>query len=141
MDNYLHRTSFWWIIVLFSLSALSESTLVYERGSANLHFPSRTYGDIQPPSAAVKQQLSARPRPIVVNCHSDSMEVVVQADMFDRGVQVDGGHLRLGSDSESEGGACGAAPSGEAQFTLRTHLLGCGTKLSVSVYLLLYDAG
>ncbi len=147
MDHYLQRTSLWWITVLISLPALTESLLAYSRGSSatNLHIPSRTHGHIQPPVAAVKQQHSAefreRPRPVVVRCHPDSMEVVVQADMFDRGLQVDGRHLHLGSDSVNEGGACGAEPSGEAEFTLRTHLVDCGTKLSVSVNILfLWDA-
>lgn len=76
-----------------------------------------------------------RPRPIVVKCHPDSMEVVLQADMFNTGLEVHGRHLRLGSDFLSEGSACGAFPSGEAEFTIKAQLTDCGTKLSVSVVL------
>lgn len=56
----------------------------------------------------------------------------MQADMFDTGLQVDGGHLRLGSVSAGEEGVCGAVPSGEAEFIIRAQLVDCGTKLSVS---------
>lgn len=104
--------------------------------------PGRTHGNIQPPLAAPKLQqsaeLSARPRPVVVNCHPDSMEVVVQADMFDRGLQVDGRHLRLGSGPASEGSACRAIPSGEAEYTIRAHLRDCGIQLSVSIMMVFF---
>ncbi|XP_041805693.1 zona pellucida sperm-binding protein 3-like [Chelmon rostratus] len=139
MDPDLRRASFCFIIVLISLHTLAESRLVYGRGSGatNPHIPGRT------PLAAVKQghspELGARTRPVVVNCHPDSMEVVVQADMFDRGLQVDGKHLRLGSDSPTEGGACGAVPSGEAEYTIRAHLLDCGTKLSSTEEKIIYS--
>lgn len=137
MDRNLQRTSTWWIIVLLSVCKLTESRLGYSRGSISTeysHSPSRT---IQPElSAAVKQQqspqLSAQPRPVVVLCHPDSMEVVVQADLFESGLLVDGKHLRLGSDLVREGSSCGAVPSGEAEFILQAHLTDCGTKLSVS---------
>ncbi len=131
MDRNLQITYFWWFIVLISVSTLTESRLVRSRGSSGTH------GNIQPQLTAVKEQqsaeLSARPRPVAVNCHPDSMEVVVQADIFDTDLQVDGRHLRLGSHSLSDGSACGAVPSGEAEFTIRAHLMDCGTKLSVGI--------
>ena len=65
------------------------------------------------------------------------MEVVVQADMFDRGLQVDSRHLRLGAEPDGEVVACGAVPSGEDEFTFQTNLMDCGTKLSVSIMLFL----
>lgn len=139
MDRNPQSIPFWWIIVLISLCTLAESRLVYSRGSSagDSHMPGRTHGNIQPPLAAPKLQqsaeLSARPRPVVVNCHPDSMEVVVQADMFDRGLQVDGRHLRLGSGPASEGSACKAIPSGEAEYTILAHLMDCGIQLSVSI--------
>ncbi|XP_076601813.1 zona pellucida sperm-binding protein 3-like [Chaetodon auriga] len=145
MDRDLKRTIFLWIIVLISFHTLTEGRLVYGRGSSatNAHIPSRTHVNIQPPLAAVKQQhspeLSARPRPVVVNCHPDSMEVVVQADMFDRGLQVDGRHLRLGSDTLTAGSACGAVPSGEAEYTIQVHLMDCGTKLSSTEEKIIYS--
>ncbi|XP_073347694.1 zona pellucida sperm-binding protein 3-like [Pagrus major] len=120
----LQTTSFWWIIVLISVSTLTESRLTKP------HTPHRTRGDIQPQLSAAERQQSAPPaRPVVVRCHPDSMEVVAQADMFDSGLQVDGRHLRLGSDSVSEGSACGAVQSAEEEFTIRAHLNDCGTKL------------
>ncbi|KAG7229305.1 hypothetical protein INR49_012963, partial [Caranx melampygus] len=68
------------------------------------------------------------------------MEVVVQADMFDTGLQVEGSHLYLGSGSiAEEGGACRAVPSGEAEFTIRAHLMDCGTKLSSTEEKIIYS--
>lgn len=89
----------------------------------------------QPPLAAAHQQLRADPRarPVVVKCHPDSMEVVVQADMFNRGVQVEGRYLRLGAGAAAEGSACRAVPSGEAEFTIWAHLMDCGNTLSVRI--------
>ncbi|KAM7379302.1 hypothetical protein PAMP_004866 [Pampus punctatissimus] len=150
MDRNLQRTSAWWIIVLLSVSTLTESRLVNSRVSssaANSHIPSRT---IQPQPSAVKKQqqqqqqqqnaeLSARPRPVVVKCHPDSMEVVVQADMFDTGLLVDVKHLRLGSDAVREGSECRAVPSGEAEFTIQAHLRECGTKLSSTKEKIVYS--
>lgn len=141
MDRNPQSVPFRWIIVITSLYTLTESGSVYNPGSSptDPHLPSRTHGYIQPPLPAVKQQqnaeLSARPRPVVVNCHPDSMEVVVQADMFDRGLLVDGRHLRLGASSASESSTCRAEPSGEAEFTIRAHLMDCGIKLSVRIIL------
>ncbi|XP_040911471.1 zona pellucida sperm-binding protein 3-like [Toxotes jaculatrix] len=138
MDRNLQRTVSWWIVVLMSVSTLADSRLVYKRGSSVV--PTRTHGNIQPKVSAVKQQQNAvRPRPVVVKCHSDSMEVVVQADMFDIGLQVDGKHLRLGSDPVLEESACRAFPSGQAEFTIRAHLTDCGTKLSSTKEKIIYS--
>ncbi|XP_056246356.1 zona pellucida sperm-binding protein 3-like [Seriola aureovittata] len=145
MDRNLQRRSSWWIIVLISVSTLAESRLVYSRGSstANSRTQTRTHDNIQLREPAVKQQQSAehsvRPRPVVVKCHPDSMEVVVQADMFDTGLQVDGTHLRLGSDSLAEESACRAFPSGVAEFTIRTNLIDCDTKLSSTKEKIVYS--
>ncbi|XP_054452292.1 zona pellucida sperm-binding protein 3-like [Anoplopoma fimbria] len=147
MDRNFHYRL---IIVLISVSTLTESRLV-SGATTNSHVPSGTRSSIQPQSTAGKQQqgavqgavlgavLSARPRPVVVNCHPDSMRVVVQADMFDTGLQVDGRHLRLGSEPVSEGSACGAVPSGEAEFTIQAHLRDCGTKLSSTNEKIIYS--
>ncbi|KAK5859942.1 hypothetical protein PBY51_021458 [Eleginops maclovinus] len=147
MDVNLHRSPSWWIIVLISFSALTESRLVQNRSSdrANSNFPSGTHGNIQPQLAAVQQQqqksagLSMRPRPIVVHCHPDSIRVVVQADMFDKGFKVDGRHLHLGLSSVSEGSACVAVPSGEAENTIQAFLGDCGTKLSSTKEKIIYS--
>ncbi|XP_034411937.1 zona pellucida sperm-binding protein 3-like [Cyclopterus lumpus] len=135
----------WWLMVLLSVSTLTESRLVSSRGSsatANSLTPSRIRY-IQPQMTAVKPQQSATlialPRPVVVNCHPDSMRVVVQADMFDTGLQVDGSHLRLGSDSVSEGSECAAVSSAEAEFTIQAFLRDCGTKLSSTKEKIIYS--
>ncbi|XP_062260345.1 zona pellucida sperm-binding protein 3-like [Platichthys flesus] len=87
----------------------------------------------------LEMRLGARPRPVVLRCHPDSMEVVVQADLFDTGLQVDGRHLRLGSEPAAEYSACSAAPSGKAEFTIWAHLMDCGTKLSSTKEKIIYS--
>lgn len=136
MGRKLLETSSWWLIGLILVFSLTESRFL--PGGINSHTPSRT--KIQPKVLLVKRQqsaeLSARPRPIVVSCHPDSMEVVVQADMFNTGLQVDATYLHLGSDAVGEGSACSASASGEAQFTIKAQLMDCGTKLSVCVVIM-----
>ncbi|XP_038574038.1 zona pellucida sperm-binding protein 3-like isoform X2 [Micropterus salmoides] len=122
MDRNLQVTSFWQIVVLISVSKLTESRLVSSRGSSE----GRTHGDVPP-------------QPVAVNCHPDSLEIVLQADMFDMGIQLDGRHLRLGSDSVSDGSACGVVPSGEAEFTIWAHHMDCGTKLSSTKGKIIYS--
>uniref|UniRef100_UPI0037E91C27 zona pellucida sperm-binding protein 3-like n=1 Tax=Semicossyphus pulcher TaxID=241346 RepID=UPI0037E91C27 len=142
MDRNLQRNNFWWIIFLITVSTPTESRLSYKKessGTTNSHMLSRTQANIQPQKTDVKQQESTQARPVMVICHPDSMEVVVQADMFNTGLQVEGGHLHLGSDSESKGSECGAVPSGEAEFTIWTSLMACGTKLSSTKEKIIYS--
>ncbi|KAM9323139.1 zona pellucida sperm-binding protein 3-like [Pholidichthys leucotaenia] len=90
---------------------------------------------------------SAPPRPVVVRCSPDSMEVVVQADLFDTGLLVDGSRLRLGSGSfedaadasSSSKSECGATSAGEEEFILQAWLTDCGTKLSSTAEKLVYS--
>uniref|UniRef100_A0A3Q4BTN1 Zona pellucida sperm-binding protein 3 n=1 Tax=Mola mola TaxID=94237 RepID=A0A3Q4BTN1_MOLML len=134
MDRNPQCIPLWWVIL--PLCTLADGLLVYTDTYVP---PSRTHGNIQPPPAAFEQQQNAEPhartRPVVVNCYPDSMELVVQADLFDRGIRVEAKHLSLGSDAESEGGVCRPAPSGEAEFTVWALLTDCGTHLSVSILL------
>lgn len=123
------------IIVLVSLCTHTESRLVHQKGSSHggLHSTSMTHSRLPSPG---KQLLSAeplpRPHPVMVHCHPDTMEVVVQADLFDSGLKVDARHLRLGSEPPAEGSVCRAVLSTEAQFTFRSHLMDCGIQLSVN---------
>ncbi|TNN35375.1 Zona pellucida sperm-binding protein 3 [Liparis tanakae] len=132
-----------WLALLLSVSTLADSRLLSGRGSGappsslppsrvRYNPPQSTPG--KPQQSAPPQ--SAPPRPVVVNCHPDSMRVVVQADMFDTGLQVDAAHLRLGS---GEGSECGAVSSGEAEFTIQAFLQDCGTKLSSTKEKIIYS--
>lgn len=146
MDCNVQRFTPWCFVLFYFICTVTESSsLVHstESSATNSYSKGRTNGSIQPQLTAVKRRQNAetreRPRPVAVKCHPDSMEVVVQADMFDTGLRVDGRHLRLGSDSAGEEKVCGAVPSGEAEFTIRTPLMDCGINLSVSaVYLFIY---
>uniref|UniRef100_A0A3Q0S2U2 Zona pellucida sperm-binding protein 3 n=1 Tax=Amphilophus citrinellus TaxID=61819 RepID=A0A3Q0S2U2_AMPCI len=146
MDCNVQRFTPWCFIVFYFIISFQSSNLVHSRESSATKSYSwgRTNGSIQPHLTAVKRRQSAelreRPRPVAVKCHPDSMEVVVQADMFDTGFRVDGRHLRLGSDSAGGEEVCGAVPSGEAEFTIRTQLMACGTKLSSTKDKLIYSS-
>lgn len=126
MGRKLQRTSQYWITVLLAVSTLTESRLFL------FNNPSKTRVNVPPQVSAVTQKHGTRPAPVRVVCHPDSLEVVVQADVFDTEILVDGKHFRLGSDPLTEGSSCGAVPSGEAGFSIRAHLMDCGTKLTVS---------
>lgn len=126
MDRNPQCIPLWWVIL--PLCTLADGLLVYTDTYVP---PSRTHGNIQQQNA----EPHARTRPVVVNCYPDSMELVVQADLFDRGIRVEAKHLSLGSGAESEGGVCRPAPSGEAEFTVWALLTDCGTHLSVSILL------
>lgn len=139
MDRNLLRAVSCWLVVLCSVSITAESRLLHGRRfspSSPQSSPRMAHGDVQPRLSETKRQESAeldvRPRPVAVKCHPDSMEVVMLADMFDAGLKVDGGHLRLGPEPLS---GCGAVPSGTEEFTILARLTDCGTKLSVSLTL------
>lgn len=160
MDRNLHINFYLCMFFIISQSKLTETRLIYGQGDfsttnfklknsnqrnfhieqlpsrthGNFHIeqlPSRTYGNFHIEQIGVKQPQPTRPRPVVVKCYPDSMEVVVQADLFDTGLQVEGRYLYLGSESVGQRDECGAKPTGEAEFTIWTKLLDCGTSLSV----------
>lgn len=137
MDGHLQPTSPWWLIAsLLTVCSHSKSGMAFD--FVGYRVPSRFE------ASAAERQHTVDPgepprRAVLVKCHADSMEVAVQADMFDTGLLVEAKHLRLGSDdSASAWSECGAVPSGEAEFTIQAHLMACGTKLSVSFFFAFY---
>ncbi|KAM9718630.1 zona pellucida sperm-binding protein 3-like [Menidia menidia] len=138
MDCNLRRVVSWWIVIFHSAFTLTEARL--HRGFQN---PVRAHDKIQPRLSPLERkqrvELEARPRPVAVRCLPGSMEVVVRADLFESGLRVDGAHLRLGLNPPSDGGECGAVPSGEDEFTLLTWLTECGTKLSSTEEMIVYS--
>ncbi|KAM3603653.1 uncharacterized protein V6R79_000166 [Siganus canaliculatus] len=144
MDCNFQRTPLLWIVILFSVFTLTESQSVYSQdtSAADPHSSWKTRGNFQSPLAepeSAEQPRERRRWPVMVNCYPNSMEVVVQADMFESGLEVDVTHLRLGSEAVTEGTVCGAFPSGEAEFTIRAHLTDCGTKLSSTTEKIIYS--
>ncbi|XP_072219966.1 zona pellucida sperm-binding protein 3-like [Leuresthes tenuis] len=145
MDCNLRRIVSWWIVVSYSVFTFTEPLLADSRSSrtTNVQTPARTYRTIQKRQSTDEQhqsaELNGRPRPIVVKCHPDSMEIVVQANLFDTDLKVDGEHLRLGWNSLREGSECGAVQSGEEEFTILTWLSECGTKLSSTEEKIIYS--
>uniref|UniRef100_A0A8C7YCW1 Zona pellucida sperm-binding protein 3 n=1 Tax=Oryzias sinensis TaxID=183150 RepID=A0A8C7YCW1_9TELE len=145
MDCNLRLAVSCWIMVFSWVSPLTESRQTNSRGSTERHFqpPVGTHGGLQPRLYSVKQQpapeVPEQHRPVTVICHPDSMEVVVKADMFETGLNVDGGHLRLGSNTLGAGGECGAVQKGEDEFTIWALLSDCGTKLSSTEEKIIYS--
>nr|XP_015812463.2 zona pellucida sperm-binding protein 3 [Nothobranchius furzeri] len=147
MARNLPRIVFYWTLAFYSVSTLTEDRLTDSRssGAANLQTRLRMRGEVPQPrlSATIHQESSVEhgghTRAVLVKCHPDSMEVVVQADLFETGLEVDGGHLRLGSDSPGQGTQCGAFQSGEGEFTILVGLTECGTKLSSTEEKIIYS--
>lgn len=134
MERQPQSLPFRWVVVLILVCTHTENLLAFTRGPFNPHIHSASLGRVQPFSIeAKKSPVLDHPPSVLVRCHSDSMELVVQADLFNRGLRVDGRHLRLGLSSAAEDSACTAAPSGEAEFIIWVYLMDCGMKLSVSV--------
>lgn len=137
MERNPQSLPFRWISVLILVCTHTENLLAFNRGPNNPHSRSASLGRVQPFSTEAKKSPVSdppdHPPSILVRCHSDSMELLVHADLFNRGLRVDGRHLRLGSSSAAEGSVCTAAQSGEAEFIIWVYLMDCGMKLSVSV--------
>ncbi|KAM9391615.1 zona pellucida sperm-binding protein 3-like [Pholidichthys leucotaenia] len=72
-----------------------------------------------------------------VLCHPDSMEVIIQADMFAVGAAVDGRMLRLGVESDG-GGSCRAQRTSADEYRIIAGLGECGTRHLVTQDLLVY---
>ncbi|KAM8838628.1 zona pellucida sperm-binding protein 3-like [Synchiropus picturatus] len=118
MDLYL-RKHMWTVISLACVLLVSGQSQVSD------DIESRSQARV----SALKHPLR-KTRTVTVTCHPNSLEVVVQADLFGNGLLVEGKHLHLGSSSAHESGPCGAAASGPRQFSINAPLTQCGTKLS-----------
>lgn len=68
-----------------------------------------------------------------VTCHPDSLEIVINADMFGVGAPVNGDELHLGVERND---FCRAAASSGDEYRITVGLLDCGTKHWVTVILL-----
>lgn len=132
MERSPQTLPFCWIVVLILVCTHAESLFASHRGPNDPRARSASLGHGQTFAAPVSDPRD-HPPAVVVRCHSDSMELLLQADLFSRGLRVDGRHLRLGPSSAAEGGVCVATPSREAEFTIWAPLMGCGMKRSVRV--------
>lgn len=138
MERSPQRLPFRWVVVVILVCTHTENVRASDRGPNDPRVRNAASpGHVQPFSTDAKQipvsDPPDHPPAVVVRCHSDSMELLLQADLFNRGLQVDGRHLRLGSSPAAEGSACAATPSGEAGFTIWAPLMDCGMRRSVSI--------
>nr|XP_057906366.1 zona pellucida sperm-binding protein 3-like [Doryrhamphus excisus] len=63
---------------------------------------------------------------VSVTCHPDSLEILIQADLFGVGAPVYSFELHLGVDHGED--FCQAVPFSEGQYRILVRLLDCGTK-------------
>lgn len=94
------------------------------------------------PSQHVSSQLSqGLEAPVQLNtvrlsCHPDTLEVVIEADMFGVGAPVDSSELHLGVERSQ---FCTATASSRDEYSIIVGLADCGTKHWVMVYLFTAD--
>ncbi|TWW73945.1 Zona pellucida sperm-binding protein 3 [Takifugu flavidus] len=141
----MERLSFRWVVVVILVCTRTENLRASDRGPNDPRVHSAASpGHVQPVSTDAKQSPVSdppdHPAAVVVRCHADSMELLVQADLFNRGLQVDGRHLHLGPSPAAEGSACAATPSGEAGFTIWAPLMDCGMSRSSTEEKIVYSA-
>lgn len=65
-----------------------------------------------------------------LTCHPDSLEIIIEADMFGVGAPVHGDELRLGVEHND---FCRAAASSGDEYRIIAGLVDCGTKHWVTV--------
>ncbi|XP_056262909.1 zona pellucida sperm-binding protein 3-like [Pseudoliparis swirei] len=70
-----------------------------------------------------------------VTCHPDSLEIIIQADMFEVGAPVNGDELRLGVELNDY---CRATSSSEDEYRILVGLVDCGTKQRMTEDTLVY---
>ncbi|XP_061555925.1 zona pellucida sperm-binding protein 3-like isoform X2 [Phycodurus eques] len=91
-------------------------------------FSKKSFADYQQKNP--KQQVPAEQRQplntVRVTCHPDSLEILIQADLFGVGSPVHSYEVRLGV--EHNEGFCSAAPSSAHEYRILVGLLDCGTK-------------
>ncbi|XP_054623937.1 zona pellucida sperm-binding protein 3-like [Dunckerocampus dactyliophorus] len=135
--NHKSRTCRCWSFVLLVVFTTTESQYAsYEPPKAQ--GPSRTsFGFVQSPFSIQKHNIQSKP--VTVKCHSDAIEVVVQADLFDTGLLLDPEHLHLGLKPAIEGRSCRASQTSAGTLTILADLLDCGTRLSSTGDMLIYS--
>ncbi|KAM9785010.1 zona pellucida sperm-binding protein 3-like isoform 2-T2 [Syngnathus typhle] len=72
-----------------------------------------------------------------VTCRPDSLEILIQADLFGAGMPVRSSEVRLGT-AERENTRCGAAPFSDQEYKIVVGLLDCGTKYWMTDVSLVY---
>nr|XP_057923105.1 zona pellucida sperm-binding protein 3-like isoform X2 [Doryrhamphus excisus] len=125
-----------WTFVLVVFTVTESRYASY--GPLKVQGPSRaSSGFVQSPFSTQKHESNSKP--VSVKCHSDAIEVVVQADLFDTGLLLNPEYLRLGSPPASEGRSCRASQTEEGTLLILADLLDCGTRLSSTGDILIYS--
>lgn len=92
--------------------------------------PQRPLGPaVQEPQKAPAVE-AERLNTVRVTCHPDSLEILIQADMFGVGAPVNAYELRLGVEDHDY---CRATASSEDEYRIVVDLMDCGTKHWVNI--------
>ncbi|XP_077061857.1 zona pellucida sperm-binding protein 3b [Siphateles boraxobius] len=135
---WLTSTLIWWITVFLMISFRTECyprmyPRTFQQGglsSANQQLLNSQFQAANPQSLSkindpVPQQ---RQKKVSVFCHDETIEVVMNADLFSAGLPVYAEELWLGPGMSS---SCGAVQTGVLVLTIIASFKDCGTKLSV----------
>lgn len=91
--------------------------------------PQRPLGAVQQPQKAPAVE-AERLKTVRVTCHPDSLEILIQADMFGVGAPVNAYELRLGVEDHDY---CRATASSGDEYRIVVGLMDCGTKHWVNI--------
>ncbi|XP_077411726.1 zona pellucida glycoprotein 3e [Vanacampus margaritifer] len=119
------------LLVLF-LSSVTSSLAGRER-----LFPKKSHADYRHKDPKRLPADQRRPLNTVrVTCHPDSLEILVQADLFGVGAPVHSYEVRLGLERDDV--HCSAVPSTDHEYRILVGLLDCGTKYWMTDVSLVY---
>ncbi|XP_077591573.1 zona pellucida sperm-binding protein 3-like [Stigmatopora nigra] len=125
------------LALLFLLFLSTASSRLAPAGRS--HFYTRPNRPDYERKEAKAQLLDQQRQPlntVRVTCHPDSLEIHIQADLFDIGMPVHSHEVRLGV--ELVDGPCIAAPSSATEYRIFVGLLDCGMKYLINDVSLIY---
>ncbi|XP_076829256.1 zona pellucida sperm-binding protein 3b isoform X2 [Brachyhypopomus gauderio] len=123
----------WPVVCYPTITQESDTHLsALQRSNVNLEY---NINVLNPVDQNQVEALSHRLQKIFVRCHEDSMEIVIDADLFNTGILVDARDLWLGVDcrtNKPSGPCCGAEASGTNEYTIIGNVADCRTSISVT---------
>ncbi|KAJ8359091.1 hypothetical protein SKAU_G00156160 [Synaphobranchus kaupii] len=129
-----------WLSGLLLISFLVDCVPLSPRTFSSTWHGKPHKGSVQEPTWV--SPTAPAPRTVLVLCHESAMEIVVKADLYGTGALIDGSDLRLGFNPLAKGVQsavkCGAAASGEGEYTITAELSDCGTVLEFTDDWLVY---
>ncbi|XP_070836796.1 zona pellucida sperm-binding protein 3-like [Chaetodon trifascialis] len=117
------ETLYLWVSLLAGLLFCVSSSFAFpsDHGTqhASLHRPQMTKHPVHESEGRVQVNT------VRVTCHPDSLEIIIEADLFGFGAPVNGDELRLGVEHND---FCRATASSRDEYRIIVGLMDCGTK-------------